>query len=200
MEQLLAFNLFLHIAAGTTALLAGSIALASRKGGATHRLSGWIFYVAMFFVAASAVTSELYYERRFLLIVALFSFYLNFTGIQALKRIKARRIDWALAILNSVVGLLFLGELVIAGQMAILFWAAGLALTWFGFEDIYQFSQGHQGGLPKHIVRMMGAYISTVTAVIVVNVSFQPAWVIWFAPTIALTPLMIYFLRRYTTR
>lgn len=199
MEQFLAFNVLLHVATGSTALLAGGIALASRKGGSTHRWSGWLFYAAMFFILASAVVSELYYERRFLLIVGLFSFYLNFTGMQSLKRIKARRIDWALAIFNAAVGLLFLAELLLKGQNGILFWAAGLALTWFSLEDIYQYSRQYQGGLPKHIGRMMGAYISTVTASIVTNVETEPAWIIWFAPTLVLTPLMIYFLRRYTT-
>lgn len=52
--------------------------------------------------------------------------------------------------------------------------------------------------LRQHIGMMMGTYIATITAFIVVNVNdFKPAWLLWLAPTAILVPLMIYWTKKY---
>jgi hypothetical protein len=43
---------------------------------------------------------------------------------------------------------------------------------------------------------MMGATIAVITAFLVVNVRFDPGWVVWLAPTVVLTPLIIVWSRR----
>lgn len=196
MQDVIQLNILMHIVAGSSALAAGTIALCSKKGGKAHRWSGWVFYVSILFVMLSSTATELYHNRRFLLIVGLFSFYLNFTGVEALQRRTARYLDWAMAILHCILGLGFLVELVFKGNFMVLPWAAGLALTWFAVEDIYHYRYKQQGDLGKHIGRMMGAYISVVTAVLVVNIESAPVW-LWFLPTVLMVPLLIYFLRRY---
>ncbi len=45
--------------------------------------------------------------------------------------------------------------------------------------------------IANHMVRMMGATIAVITAFLVVNVRFEPGWVVWIAPTAVLTPLIV---------
>jgi hypothetical protein len=52
--------------------------------------------------------------------------------------------------------------------------------------------------LRKHIGMMMGAYIGTLTAFLVVNINdFQPAWLLWLLPTFILVPLMRFWTKKY---
>jgi hypothetical protein len=46
------------------------------------------------------------------------------------------------------------------------------------------FQANDKSWLIKHISMIGGAYIATLTAFLVTNVNFSPAWVIWLAPTI----------------
>ncbi len=51
--------------------------------------------------------------------------------------------------------------------------------------------------LRKHIGMMLGAYIATITAFLVVNITnVEPAWLIWLAPTFILIPIMLYHFRK----
>ena len=45
-----------------------------------------------------------------------------------------------------------------------------------------------------HINNMMGAYIATVTAFLVVNINFvKPGWVLWLLPTAIGIPIILYY-------
>jgi hypothetical protein len=48
----------------------------------------------------------------------------------------------------------------------------------------------------RHLTNMLAGTISTVTAVLVVNVATDPPWIAWIAPTIVITPFIIYWNRR----
>jgi hypothetical protein len=47
---------------------------------------------------------------------------------------------------------------------------------------------------------MVPAYIATVTAFLVVNVSYECPVVIWLAPTVLFVPVIIYNIRKYRVR
>ena len=47
---------------------------------------------------------------------------------------------------------------------------------------------------------MMGGTIATVTAVLVVNVDTNPVWVTWILPTVAMTPLIVWWNVRLARR
>ncbi len=52
--------------------------------------------------------------------------------------------------------------------------------------------------LLRHISTMLGGYIATFTAFLVVNVSLESApWLPWLLPTIIGTPLIAYWTRKY---
>ncbi len=87
-----ALILFLHIAGGTIAMLAGAAALALRKGGRPHRLSGHIFFGSMLVMAAiGAIVSPLLSPvegdpRWFDSLAGAFAFYLAATGWATVRR------------------------------------------------------------------------------------------------------------------
>ena len=87
-----ALILFLHIAGGTLAMLAGAAALALRKGGRPHRLAGHIFFVSMLVMAAiGAIVSPLLSPiegdpRWFDSLAGGFAFYLAATGWATVRR------------------------------------------------------------------------------------------------------------------
>ena len=66
--------LWIHIAAGATSFLLAPVALATAKGGKTHKRWGMVYLWAMGTVAATALPMALYRPVLFLALVAVFSF------------------------------------------------------------------------------------------------------------------------------
>lgn len=89
-----------HVTAGTIGLVAGSVAIASRKGGKWHRGSGQLFVAAMLAMGLSAVGIALYEHKTSFASGALAA-YLVFTGWTTLRPLAAmrRRADVALMLL-----------------------------------------------------------------------------------------------------
>lgn len=47
--------------------------------------------------------------------------------------------------------------------------------------------------IARHLTMMLAGVIATVTAVLVVNFTVEPAFVLWLAPTVLITPLITYW-------
>src|ERR1700735_2992732 len=77
--------LTIHIAAGATAFLMAPVALATAKGGKTHRRWGMVYLWSMGVVAATAVPMAFFFPVRFLALVAVFSFYFAFSAYRVLR-------------------------------------------------------------------------------------------------------------------
>src|SRR3984885_15744856 len=92
--------LTIHIAAGATAFLMAPVALATGKGGKTHRRWGVVYLWSMGVVAATAVPMAFFFPVRFLALVAVFSFYFAFSAYRVLRLKELARggsaspIDW----------------------------------------------------------------------------------------------------------
>jgi hypothetical protein len=88
MNSLLVFSVVLriHIFFGAIALFVAPAAMLTRKGGLWHRRWGKMFFWSITVVAVTAVVMSLIRSGLFLLLVALFSFYLAFTGYRVLSR------------------------------------------------------------------------------------------------------------------
>lgn len=205
----LAFTLALiaHIAAGTLALLAGTGAMVSRKGGPLHRRCGRWYYGGMMAVVVTALILASLNPSLFLALVAVFSFYLVQTGWRAGRRRSGRPDvqDWALAL-----GMLPAGGIMVGLG---LFWALGpqgQAIGWAllafgmiggimaGFDVAAYRAGGHIGParIARHVGGMVGGMIATVTAVATVNFAFLPDLVVWLGPTALMTPLIVYWNRK----
>lgn len=207
MEMISKIALFLHIASGFTALLAGAVAILTQKGGKNHLLSGKIYYWAMTMVAVSAIVLAVYKGITFLFLIAIFSYYMNFTGRRTLqlKHLgngqQAEKIDWLVLVIASLSGVVMIIfaflDYVPLPQAVGLF---GLILCVLALNDFW-FLQGRSKDkktwLYRHIGRMCGAYIATFTAFLVVNVHTNPAFIAWIAPTVIGTPVIAYYIASY---
>ena len=200
METIAFVLLIIHIAAGFTCLLSGFISIVTKKGGKYHRLSGKFYFIAMFTVIVTALLLAFYRSNIFLLLIASFSFYMTWAGIRSIKNksLQPNFLDW-----------IFLFSAVItAGCM---FYTLNIVLIVFGslflvniIQETTAFLQSKNGRfvgtnkwLIRHIGMMMGSFIATTTAFLVVNVqNFEPSWLPWLAPTIVGSPLIAYFTRK----
>ena len=199
--------LALHMAGGAAALLAGPVAMLARKGRRLHRLSGRSYAAAMAITAAPALCLALATGNALLLVIAVFSFFLVFTGWRALgqKRLHegghgARWFDWLVAVLT----LAFSAGLFAVG------WGAGRDVTalFFGIggsvlalNEMRQLAgRGVRPGdwLVRHMVGMSAAYIATVSAFAVVTLTALPRPVAFIGPTLVGAPLTAWLATRLT--
>ncbi|QKY19178.1 hypothetical protein B4589_001835 [Halolamina sp. CBA1230] len=209
MPTLETWSLWLHIAAGTVAVLAGVGALVTKKGGRRHRGAGKLFLAAMavtvatvFVLLAAAVTTF----RIVLTLVAVFSGYLAFSGYRVLSRKRPSEtpatVDW-LAAGTVVVACLVLGSWGVAwfldgssfGVVMAVFGGIGVA---FGGQELRSFRRGESGEwLVGHLQRMIAAFIATISAVSAVNLTPVIGVSAWLWPTVVGTPLIAYWSRKY---
>src|SRR5947207_13619105 len=75
-----ALLLTIHIAAGFTALTAAAVAVLTPKGERAHVYAGRVFVLGMALVLLTALPMALMKLNLFLLLVAIFSFYLASSG------------------------------------------------------------------------------------------------------------------------
>ena len=199
--------LVIHIAAGCVALLTAFVALVTAKGGTLHVRAGRVYAISMTLIFLTAIPLALFGASVFLLLIAVFSFYLVFAGWR-FARNRSRRpqpIDWAAA---AIMGLTGLGMWAYAGVLAASGGGNWITLLVFGFiavalaaADGLFFNQGRGSGrrpaphlrIQRHLTNMMAGTIATITAVMVVNVSMDPVWLPWLLPTIVITPLITWW-------
>ena len=112
-----AILLFLHIAAGSIALLAALVALVAAKGGRYHILSGRVYAVAMTVIFVTTLPLAIVGASAFLLLIAVFSYYLVFAGWRFARNRRGapQLVDWCAA--------------AIMGLTCLIMWSYGIALS-----------------------------------------------------------------------
>jgi uncharacterized membrane protein len=78
--------LFAHIGGGTVGMISGAVALATRKGGRIHRLSGNVFFGAMLVMAGIGAVVSPMLNDRVSTFAGVLTFYLVVTAWLAVKR------------------------------------------------------------------------------------------------------------------
>jgi hypothetical protein len=194
--------LLVHIAGGLTALVAAAGALATTKGDRRHVYSGRTFVLGMLIVFLTAVPMTLIRPNLFLFLIAVFSFYLALTGwLRARNRSGVPVLaDWVAATAMAATSLaMFVRAIALMGAQdsrAVVLLSFGGIGGVFAIADLY-FLRGHryQGEvrIAAHLTRMLAGTIAAVTAFTVVNLRFEPAFVVWLAPTLVLTPVIVYW-------
>lgn len=81
-------SLVLHIAAGSTALLAGAVALYSLKGAKLHRRSGMLFVFTMLLMSASGAVLAALKPEALSVIAGSLTFYLVVTGLLTVRPVS----------------------------------------------------------------------------------------------------------------
>jgi uncharacterized membrane protein len=220
--------LALHIACGVTAFVCAPVALATAKGGKTHRRWGKIYFWAMAGVAVTALILSFALPIYFLAMVSVFSFYACFAAYRILylkdlyKGARPLAIDWLAAIVTVLSSLLLflmgflrpalmgVGVVQIAGHtvsiVSIVFGLIGVRL---GLASIFRFSKQPTEKMFwwfHHMQGMIASYIAAMTAFSAVNLGpfFGNAWWVWLWPTIVGVPAIsiwtAYYKKKFTPK
>jgi hypothetical protein len=192
--------LITHIIFGTSALLSGACAMLVRKTPGIHTKAGKIFYLSMYGAAATALLLSLINFSPFLLSIGIFTFYLTYTGKNAIdnwRRKEPLQADFYTQlppIIGMVVALWMIANPIITMIQTNNIYVPLLAI--FGTILLINAGQDfiflrnpanlypkNKDFLLQHIGKMGGSYIAATTAFLVNNVSLDPAWIVWLLPT-----------------
>ena len=202
-----------HIAAGSIALLAAVVALATAKGGVNHLRSGRVYAIGMTVIFLTAIPLAIFGSDIFLLLIAVFSFYLVFAGWRFARNRRGRPqpVDWiAVGILGLTgVGMWGYGAILVMQEDSqwvtlLIFGFIALALAiadgYFHYRLAKGLSSAGKQRVQRHLTNMLAGTIATVTAVMVVNVDLDPVWIPWVLPTVVITPLIVWWNRRWASK
>ena len=191
--------LILHILSGAIALFSAALALSTEKGKKFHVLSGKSYFWAMVLIFLTAIPMSILNSNVFLFLIAIFSFYLAFSGKRFARNRKGipARLDliavnfmflsgagmWILAIIFFINNDSQFITLIVFGFLA-------LSLGYGDFQTFKNQTATGKERIAKHLTNMMGGTIAVVTAVLVVNPPADPEWVWWILPTVLITPVI----------
>ncbi len=199
--------LYLHILAGFISLAIAYILLFIKKGNKRHKKLGMIYVYGMTTIFLTAIPLSLLGEfNPFLFVIAIFSFYLAFSGYrQGRDRNGAReQIDKVLGVFITATSILFYSMAVslylIEDSMWITSVVFGSIALGMGINDFRRMKIVERPDFYDrtnlHLNLMLAGTIATTTAFIVTLNPFSIDWLNWVAPTIVGTPIIIYFSKR----
>jgi uncharacterized membrane protein len=168
-----AANIAIHVIAGSSALVAGLVAILSPKRAGLHARAGMFFLYCYVPVVATAAVGLLVFDfRSFLAVVTILSIYDVFSGYRALQLRGGRPLpgDLAFSSAGFVAPWVFLLLMTRLHQpwMPVLTWSilGGLILT-SGYDLCRAFlpmSWLRRTWVQEHLLKMMGAYIAITSA------------------------------------
>ncbi len=194
--------LIIHIASGTVALLTAVVALITQKGRIRHIWAGRVYAGAMTLIFLTSIPLALLGSSIFLLLIAVFSFYLVFAGWRFARNYsgKPHPVDWTAITAMALTGLGMWGYAAVLASGSSSQW---ITMTLFGFialalslADVRFYRAANARGtrrIARHLTNMLAGTIATVTAVLVVNVETNPVWLAWILPTLLITPLIVWW-------
>ena len=202
--------LYLHILTGSISLLVGLIVILLKKGNNLHKKLGSLFYYSMIISSLVAIPMSIIHPNYFLFAIAIFTLYLLVSAKRYLSIKTSKNIhlfDKILMITMLIFSLAFISfgfcKIVINNYFGFVFLFFGL----IGLVNLFQDYQALKDklktqnfGLVIHIQRMVGGYIATTTAFLVVNNKFLPEILVWLLPTLCFVPLQIYWTKKYEKR
>ena len=213
MPPLFKILLAIHIFFGSIGLLTGTLNIIRKKGNKPHFLVGKLFLVSMIINAIAGFIMSILHNNIFLLIVAVFSFYMVCTGqrILSLKNLiknqKPKPIDYGLTfgMLLFGTGFIVYGIYLVLhqnyfGTVMLVFGAISISFVRTDLRLYQGIAQHKNYWLLVHLQRMIGAYIASVTAFIVTVNQFGFGIVAWLLPTVILVPLIVKWSRQYAVK
>ena len=180
MDHLIRILLLFHILCGSLSLISSALSISSKKGQRTHRFFGKIYFWGMVGVFLTAIPLAIFKLNVFLLLIAIFSFYLAFAGMRFAVNRKGipRLIDWIAVILMccSGIAMLLLGLKYYFNdntQFVTLLIFGSIAL-FLSYNDYVSFKKRHAVGkhrIIRHLTNMLAGTIAVITAFLVTNLS-----------------------------
>ncbi len=206
-EEVISFLIFCHAALGGLALIAGFIAIVAQKGLKVHKVSGKTFFISMVISAILSllIATQPNHKSPFLLAIGIFTLYFIIAGARALRFKRSQTnlsVDKFLSTVMMLTGLsMIILPIVINGRINIVLAAFGAIGTVFALRDLSLYRQTStlkKVWLKQHLGKMLGGYISTVTAFIVVN-QVIPGIFGWFAPSVLGSFYIAFWIRKLNT-
>jgi len=211
--------LTVHVGCGFGAFLLAPVALATAKGGKTHKRWGMVYLWCMGGVAATALPMALHRPVLFLAMVAVLSFYAAFSGYRVLKLKDlarggdAKPIDWIAGLLtfSSSLLLALMGALdpkAIQGYwiLAIVFGLIGMRLSAMQMVTFVRKPKEKMFWWYTHLGNFIASYIAAWTAFSVVTlptVFGNHLW-LWLWPVSVGIPAIVltkgYYRRKFAGR
>lgn len=198
--------LYTHIALGGISLLVGGLVMILKKRTRLHKNLGLIFFYSLLVASLVAFPMCYLHPNLFLFIIAVFTSFMLLSGKRSLvKRTEkdVKGLDWGLTIIMAIFGLLFIVYGIYLFVLGINFGTVlvvfGLFSSLFVRQDIINFSgksKVKNWGLTTHIQRMVGGYIASFTAFLVVNNTFLPPVIAWLLPSALFVPLLVLWVRK----
>lgn len=214
MENFFQFMLVLHIVGGATGLIFGTILLFQKKGNGSHVFLGKVFYYGMLLAGFSSLILACLHPNSFLFMIGIFTLYMTITGVRYNRYAKKLPIKANIPDISAIV-LMALGSatLIVIGTLKLIHGDSfGFALLFFsliGVQYIREDWKNFKHPKPNlfmlgHISRMVGSYIASLTAFLVVNYKLLPPQipgvVLWMAPSLVLTPLIFKWTRPFNKK
>ncbi|MAY84025.1 MAG: DUF2306 domain-containing protein [Flavobacteriales bacterium] len=193
-----------HAILGGVALLAGSLAMIFKKGSKSHKRSGKVFFLSMLAAALIAIVITVIpsHFSPFLLAIGIFSLYLLLSGYRALKFKKSAQNlfpDQLISASMLLAGILMIVlPLLMTSKLNIVLAVFGGIGLLSAIRDLllYQHPEKLKSQwLRLHLGNMIGAYIASLTAFLVVN-QFLPPLVGWLGPTVVGTFYILWWNRK----
>lgn len=204
MEDFIYILILIHAITGGVALVSGTVAGFTKKGAKWHIKSGLLFYYSMLISTLNGllVATLPGHYNPFLLGIGIFSIYLLLSGKRSLLFKKAKHnylIDKLLSSVMICAGFLMIFlPLIVSQNLNIILLVFGLVGIGFSTNDLLMFkepSRAKKKWLTQHIVKISGAYISAISAFLVVNNIFYPM-VNWFGPGVLGTIFIIFYINK----
>jgi len=178
----------IHILAGSLTLISGLVAMTSKKGQASHRFSGKIFFWSMAVTTLLGLNAGIFKPELHIFIpIAIISFYQAATGYRILfiktlnKGQKPQIIDWVLTIGMLLTSLVFVFLGIINLNTDIFYSIVLFAFSTIGLYccgvDLYNYIKKPTNKfywLFIHIFRMSHGFIAALTAFLVNNSDLFP--------------------------
>jgi hypothetical protein len=188
----------IHVVFGSIALFAAPAAFFVRKGGTWHRRFGFGFGVAMGVVLLSAGFMWQEKGHFFLVPLGIVSGYLILNGYRVVARRRRRRasalqdgIDVAASAVviaagfgAAALGITAANPLLLSIRPALI--GIGTIAICFGLNDVLGFygPRLRNGWLLAHFAALIAAYVSAVTAFVVINAHAVPMLLRWLVPSV----------------
>lgn len=205
--------LTLHIIGGTIGLLAGTFIMFRKKGDRIHQRIGKLFAYCMLAAGLSSLILATLHRNDFLLAVGVFTIFMTGTGWRYLylkeiaKGQKIVLIDWILMVFMLIFGLFLVGLGFYYLMNKSYFGIIPLLFAWRGISFVISDYKTYKGKITLrnywlifHLQRMVGAYIASLTAFLVVNAPDKSGFLPWLLPSLIVVPFIVKWSRKYSIK
>ena len=202
LHSVVRFLLTIHIFCGFISLFSAFGAMFSSKGQVKHRKFGRIFFYSMTGIFITAIPISIIKNNLFLFLIALFSYYLAFSGWRYAKNRNGIPGKVDVIVSGTMLGISIIMVSIGAYTFntdnfrTITLLVFGFIGCGFSYSDLKSHRNHTATGIQRisnHLSAMLGATIATLTAFSVTNIHIHPQIILWLGPTILLTPFIIWW-------